>query len=348
MVNWGEKMEKSTVILEEVKKNIKRINKTNLLKIENNKNSDLLIITDDSKAVDVFKIRVQRDCNTTGNISVLDAPRLYKNILRLLYVSAADIKNPKKYHKGNYAEQFNEYISKCQFGQTEVGSYVVKLYLPLEADIDQEGDEPLFEEDCYRESMGRQISNKIMKSLNTIKTAIDEKNEKRLVDDFTTDNISGNMYEAIAGLTLDNEKTLVEVSAEWASVAPNEECECSHVTFTDDYYGPLCQVSEKLKQDTKYEINIVGYVGGVKATSDYTKRTKGNVSIDYFDREEEKKHSLNVTLNIEDYNLATEAHQKGYQVKFVGKRDAEGNVICTSFEIIDSRYANNASQGTLF
>lgn len=341
-------MKKSMVIGDKPISNINRTKKVMLLDVNGAKNNTGLTIINNLHAVDVLKFRVQRNNNTTGNISVLDAPELYRNILRLLYISAADIKNPKRYHKGNYGERFNDYVRKCQFGQTEKGSYIVKVYLPLEADIDNEGYEPLFAEDCYRDSMGRQISSKIMKSMNTIKTAIDEKNEKELTEGFESNAISGNMYEAIAGLTLSNEETIVEVSAEWAPVAPNEECDCSQVTFTDDYYEPLREISGKLKQTSCEDINIVGYVGCVRAKSDYAKRTQGTVYIDYHDDEKGKNSSIKVTLDIENYSLATEAHQKGYQIKLMGKMNDDGSVTCTSFEIIDIKYAPNATQGILF
>lgn len=289
--------------------------------------------------VDILKFRLKKHSTSKGTICVLDAEKLYTNIVKLLYAIASDVENPRKVHKGSYRAKVYDFVKKCNFDQTEIGSYVIKVNVPIESS--DEGS--VFEDDDCNSSMGRKVTRKIMDSANKIKIAIDKGENNRLLELPIRKMISANVYEAISGLALDSDDTEVEISAEWASMAPVKDSP-SNVNFTEDYYEPLCDIAEALKRDdTEKNLDIIGYVQKLDSDINIKKRKNGRVDITYKD-EEGRERKLKVILLLEDYNKAMLAHQKGYKINLKAIKRENENIEYISFDIIDERYKNSESK----
>ena len=289
--------------------------------------------------VDILKFRLKKHSTSKGTICVLDAEKFYTNIVKLLYAIASDVENPQKVHKGSYRAKVYNFVKKCNFDQTEIGSYVIKVNVPIESN--DEGS--VFEDDDYNSSMGRKVTRRIMDSTNKIKIAIDKGEKNSLLELPIKKMISANVYDAISGLSLDSDCTEVEISTEWASVAPEEDSPSS-VNFTEDYYKPLCDIAEALKKDsTEKNLDIIGYVQQLYSDTDIKKRKNGRVEITYKD-EEGRERKLKVILLLEDYNKAMLAHEKGYKINLKAIQFENKNIEYISFNIIDERYKNSESE----
>jgi hypothetical protein len=284
---------------------------------------------------DIIKIRLDKLGVESGNILMDDAIKLYDNAKKLLAATALDIINPKKYHYGRPDESVQKFLSQCRFGQTEIGSYVVCPF----AEITEEGYKQLTifsdEEKCAN-SLTRRVTNKLIENICNIKKKIDDGESDILIRESEESVISANFYEALNGLNLDSENTMVEFSIDWSPTVKSNQYEYSDVKLTNDYYQPITAVIQKIKEQTNKTKEIIGRVRKLEALPVIDKRKHGTVTISYIE-DDNKPHTVTTKLESLDYDKAIEAHKLGKYVKIMGeiKKGNKPTMECSSFSIVD-------------
>lgn len=267
---------------------------------------------------DILKIRLSKKDVESGNILFDDAIRLYDNTKKLLAATALDIINYKKIHYGRIDEPVLKFLSKCRFGQTEIGSYVVSVVCPFAelSDTREYKQLSIFsdEEECAN-SLTRQVTNKLMSNVAFIKKRIDEGRTEELIRE--ENRISSNFYEALNGLNLQSENAAIEFTAEWSPTVKNNRGMCSQVQVTSDYYQPISNIIDKIKESTNHRTEIVGKIKQLSAAPTVDQRKNGTVVVVYVGNNNRAK-TVSVNLSKEDYENAVEAHQHGSVVKLVG------------------------------
>lgn len=286
---------------------------------------------------DILKIRLDKKEVESGNIILDDAIQLYDNAKKLLAATALDIINPKKIHLGRIDESVQKFLSQCRFGQTEIGSYVVSVVCPFAelSGVDGYRQLSIFsdEEQCAN-SLTRQVTNRLMTNIATIKQKIDEDNVESLVN--YEEEISSNFYEALNGLDLHAEDTTVEFIAEWSPTVKSNRCQYNRLAVTNDYYEPIRNIISKIKECTNERTTIVGKIKQLKAAPTIDKRQFGTVVVVYVGDNERAK-SVTVKLDKEDYDNAVIAHQHGKAVKLVGdlKEQSKATMENVLFSVIE-------------
>ena len=267
---------------------------------------------------DILKIRLDKKEMESGNILLDDAIKLYDNAKKLLAATATDVINFKKIHYGKFDAPVQKFLNQCRFGQTEIGSYIVSVVCPFAELSDTEGYHQLSifsdEEQCAK-SLTRQVTNKLMSNIATIKNKIDNGNTESLSNGH--DNISSNFFEALNGLNLQYEDTTIEFTAEWSPVVKTNRCSYDKIKITNDYYQPISNVINKIKQITNKQTEIVGRIKELKASPVIDKRTEGTVVVVFID-DNSKAKTVVVNLSREDYDNAVDAHHYGKAVKIIG------------------------------
>jgi hypothetical protein len=290
---------------------------------------------------DILKIRLDRKDIEAGNILLDDAINIYENAKKLIAATAQDILHPKRYHQGRYDESVNNFISHCKFGQTEIGSYIVSVVCPF-AELDEsEGYRQLSifsDEDQCAESLTRKVTNRIMNNVSSIKSNIDNGDLDKLIAEDNDEIISANFYEALTGLNLNSEDANLEFIAQWSPVVKKNRCQYNRVLLSHDYYEPLSYSIGKLRQTTNTKSRILGRIKKLESSPDLSKRTSGKITVVYLD-ENEKKRTVTVHLNKEDYDKAITAHGNGNHVEIIGEIANSGArniaMTCESFNIIE-------------
>ena len=275
---------------------------------------------------DILKIRLDKKEVESGNILFDDAIRLFDNAKKLLAATALDIINPKKIHYGRIDDSVQVFLNQCRFGQTEIGSYVVSVVCPFAELSEEAGYKQLSiftdEERCAY-SLTRKVTNKLMDNVASIKRHIDEGCMDKLLDDDV--DISSNFLEALNGLNLQSEKTLVEFTTDWAPAVRMNRSQNNHIIVTNDYYEPIASVIDKIKEETKGRTEIIGRIKQLSAAPVVDKRVGGMIKVVFVD-ENNKAKSVEVYLEKEDYGNAVEAHQHGKVVKVVGDLNTKGKL----------------------
>lgn len=298
---------------------------------------------------DILKIRLDKKEVESGNIMFDDAIQLFVNAKKLIAATALDVINPKKMHYGRINEPVRNFLSQCRFGQTEIGSYVVSVICPFVDFPKTEGYKKLnafFDEEQYAYSLTREVINRLMTNVATIKQKIDDGNLESLANYDSP--ISSNFYEALSGLSMDTEDTTVEFMAEWSPTVKSNQCKYNRILITNDYYEPIRTIISKITEYTNERIEtvdkikrlevapisdsreygtierteIVGKIIELKAAPVIDSREYGTIVIYVGDNARVK--SVTVKLDREDYDKAVAAHQHGKAVKVVG--DLKGQV----------------------
>ncbi len=265
---------------------------------------------------DILKIRLDKSDMEAGNILFDDAIKLYDNAKKLLAATASDIINPKKIHYGRFDVPVQKFLNQCRFGQTEIGSYVVSVVCPFAELKDEYRQLSIFsdEEQCAK-SITRQVTNQLMYNIATIKNKIDSGKIESLITG--EDNISSNFFEALNGLNFQHEDATIEFTAEWSPVVKTNRCSFNRIKITNDYYQPISNIIDRIKQNTNQQTEIVGRIKELKAAPVIDKRTKGTVVVVFVD-DKSKAKTATVNLSREDYDSAVDAHHYGKAVRIIG------------------------------
>ena len=308
--------------------------------VENQSTEQLLLFLLNPNT-DILKIRLDKKDIEAGNILFDDAIRIYENAKKLIAATAQDILHPKKYHKGRMEDSISQFISRCKFGQTEIGSYVVSVVCPF-AELDEiEGYKQLSifsEEEQCAESLTRKVTNRIMTNVAHIKSYIDEGEYEKLLSEDAHELISANFYEALTGLNLDVEGADVEFIAQWSPAVKSNRSPNSRIILSHNYYQPISVAIEKLREHSNTKTKIVGKIKKLESAPDLSKRISGKITVVYLD-ENDSRRTVTSSLSKEDYDKAIEAHSHGNYIEIIGdihhsgKRNA--TISCESFRIIE-------------
>lgn len=288
---------------------------------------------------DILKIRLDKNNIETGSITIDDGIRIYENAKKLLIATAQDIINPKRYHQGRVDDTISKFIDNCRFGQTEIGSYIVSIVCPF-AEIDEKKSFrqlSIFseEEECAH-SLTRQVTNRLMTNIASIKSSIDSGDYSKLATPTGNSLISANFLEALIGLNLNSEGTNLEFIAQWSPSVKMNRTNHSKIMLSYDYCQPISNTISKLKETTKQTVKIVGRIKKLESSPDLETRTSGKITVVYLDDNGNKKTSV-INLSKDDYQNAIKAHTEGNHVEITGEFSGlKNNMLnCESFSIIE-------------
>jgi hypothetical protein len=275
---------------------------------------------------DILKIRMDKKEVESGNILFDDAISLYENVKKLLAATALDIINPKKIHYGRADETVQEFLSRCRFGQTEIGSYVVSVVCPF-AELSDTGmykQLSIFsdEEKCAN-SLTRRVTNRLMDNVAYIKKQIDENRIDSLARE--DNGISSNFFEALNGLNLQSDNTLVEFTAEWSPTVKANRSMNNNIKVTNDYYQPIMTVIDSIKDTENRRTEVIGKIKQLTAAPAVDKRESGKIVV-VFIGDNNKAKCVTANLQKEDYENAVEAHQHGKTVRIIGDMVGKGKL----------------------
>lgn len=269
-------------------------------------------------------LRVRHISNEVENGSILfeDAINLYENAKKLLLDATLDVYNFKRIHKGRPPEEVQQFINKCRYGQTEIGSYVISLVCPF-VSIDssrQVQQLTLFsDEEVAAYSLTRKATSKVIQSINTIKQTIDNGEDLSELIENTEQKISVSFVEALTNLNLSTLDSSLEITAKWAPTIVHNKPEMNIAKISHDYYLPLKTIVDKYKaEDEKSSITIEGRISHLDANPKIEDRENGKAKMVYIDNKEQAR-KMQLELNREDYETAIKAHTDGLTIRAVGE-----------------------------
>ena len=270
---------------------------------------------------DIIRVRHIGSDVENGSILIENGINLYENAKKLLTNAALDILSYKKIYKGRTPEGVAEFISRCRYGQTEFGSYVISLVCPfVKVDNNEVQQLSLFsDEEISAYSLTRKVTNRVIESIEKIKDTIDKGEDLSGVIESMQNPISVSFLDSLTNLNISTEDSALEVSVKWAPTVKLNRASISKATISHDYYAPLKTIVEKYKsEDASTSISIEGRIGKLVASPNIEDRTTGQAQLVYID---ENSHAKKITLDLgkEEYDLAIHAHSEGRTVRANGE-----------------------------
>jgi hypothetical protein len=178
------------------------------------------------------------------------------------------------------------------------------------------------EEKCAN-SLTRRVTNRLMDNVAYIKKQIDENRIDSLARE--DNGISSNFFEALNGLNLQSDNTLVEFTAEWSPTVKANRSMNNNIKVTNDYYQPIMTVIDSIKDTENRRTEVIGKIKQLTAAPAVDKRESGKIVV-VFIGDNNKAKCVTANLQKEDYENAVEAHQHGKTVRIIGDMVGKGKL----------------------
>lgn len=252
---------------------------------------------------DILSIRFKDINANKGFINLDEIWNYIKAIKDLIVVSACSLIDPKKsYRNPTSYKRVKEIADNIQFRQTNIGSFVINIALPIEKQLQL----PLLSKPV--QSFTRNVTSNIADSLNTIIDNIESDNIEELIN--SKYNISSNFCDAIYSF-YDEKGDDVDFSFQWSPRIPRKK---EKVTIKNSYFETISNFSSFLKENSFEKISGTFMATVETLNGDfYDKGDKrcGEVILSLFSKENEEynqRFTAKANLEIEQYELACEVH----------------------------------------
>lgn len=285
----------------------------------------------------ILKIRIENKKNKIGSTGLFDFVNIGEQVKSLVKNTAMSQMQVDGELICLNSDEVNKYLEACEIGQTEVGSYIIPVILPIHNKIQTHTEQiELFP----KKSTGYIITNKLISNIETIINTIAKcESEEDISTIFRNEHISSKFCDTLLRMIPDsNSDKTIDITPNWSPLInlENKKTETIKISSNIDK-KKLKDVIVMLNSSTEKLETVVGRVTLLKASPILEDRHGGVADISYIDRFGNKK-SISATLNDNDYKKAIEAHEEGKIVIIEGKltiKKRRGYIECNSFERVD-------------
>jgi len=219
--------------------------------------------------------------------------------------------------------EVSTYFKKLRLGQTERGSYVMKLISPL-LPPEQLTIPNLLNDELPFE---RRAIQSLMQGLNALQqVALDTEKKGTFYferfQEVVSEGVSANLCEAVVGGTSEDNLAYkpLAVNVSWSSVYPTMSSICDNVSFQVNIMPHIAKAATLFRERTPEEVKLAGYVIKLERNKQH-----GVGVITVSDRALDNKYKVKIELNASDYEMAVEAHQNWWEISCQGELIKEGN-----------------------
>ncbi len=255
---------------------------------------------------DTLRVRVVNGECATGQLSLAADVALREGARRALLAAACSVINPVRFHPRLSRSEPDALLSACRAGQTEFGSYIVKIICPLHAVEGVDDDVPPFT---------RQVTTHLMRAVGTLVSRI----EQGRLDDYEADDagpLSWNLCDALLRMQPDRNEGRIDLMTTWAAdrkLAPPLAAEVpSRVSIKAEYLPEIEQVARVLRPNTGVarEEQLIGTVEELAGAVGADGRRSGEVVFSLLKKDGEELRAR-ATLDSTQYSIAMRAHARG-------------------------------------
>ncbi len=285
---------------------------------------------------DVLRLRVFFH----GNDNVLPlsfASVLVQSTEKLLKAAACTVLRPRIHHPRLALTEANQFVNQARFGQTERGSYVLRVTCPvysMEAQGTLGFDEPYV----------RQVTLSLYKALSQLSTAIETDTVTELVDSLKTESqplVSSNLCEAVGEMYDDQVDNALDLGFDWSALLSlPDEIVNRPILIQQDYFSRVEEIRRELRSFEHAQDEIfIGTVERLEGEMGQDGRRSGSVVLSLLLPEGGEIVRARTVLSASDYEKADRAHMtNGAYVRVAGRlrpgRQPRLLTDITSFEIL--------------
>lgn len=270
---------------------------------------------------DTLRLRVDAPQNGNDSLPLGFAAALVTGAQQLLKAAACTVLRPRLHHPRLALTEALQLIEKTRFGQTEPGSFILKVSCPIHA-LDVQGTLPFAEGSL---PFVRQVTLTLKRSMTQLINAIETGALDRLIESLKHDPaplISTNLCEAVMQLYDEGLKNAVDLSIDWSALAPIAEPDRrgQPLRLQRDYFERIEEVRRALRPSGSHaQDTFIGTVEHLAGEMSDDGRRAGEVVLALLLPEGESV-SARVRLSAEQYQQADQAHMtEGAYVQVTGK-----------------------------
>ncbi len=283
--------------------------------------SALEIVTDLSRAQvlasilagssDLLRIRAQDVDVPTGLIPIEAGVRLVESARSAMTAAACSALQPQMSYPSRKPTGVPEFLERVRLGQTEVGSYVLTVYLPLEEPSLAETDNRLFEVQSV--PFGRRVTRTLVTAIDATQDAVAQVRNGRDYDVFMTGvlkGVSANLCRALAKMVEPNAGVeSVDMNMTWGRSVPADEPHWAARFSRDDakVLGVAADLLSGEGPQTGY-LTVGPVVGLQRPEGGLAGIVRVSTSIG------EKQQVVEMVLSGVDYDAAIEAHKRNVHI----------------------------------
>jgi hypothetical protein len=265
-------------------------------------------------------LRIQVDAATTagGTILLEHGLEVLRGARDSILSAASSVLRPAKHHRRMSFAEAEALAASASLGQTEAGSFTVRVLCPIEEPYGDPA-ELLLPEAAL--PFVRRVTRQLMQSVERLRATIAGGNTEQLYAAVTPAGepvVSANLCEALARFRRDPEDVRVRLRMDWAPAfpeAPGAAPVC--VTLENDILEPLTAIAQHLRgEDQGARRTFVGSVETLNGDLDQDGHRFGQVEVLIFLDGEVVRAKLE--LSADNYAIADQAHMRGEYVTFTG------------------------------
>jgi hypothetical protein len=276
--------------------------------------SDLLLVT-----ADVMRIRIADPESADGTLPIEDNAQIAQKARDLMLAAACAATDRRPVWHTRKPVQAVDHVRKVRIGQSERGSYVIKVISRV-TPLLQPGTSSLFQEEPYE----RQVTQTLAGALQALDRAAERAamtQKMEAFDDAVARGVSANLCDAVAGLWGEDERQRnMEFSFSWSPTRPADPGLPVKVTFQADRV-PVIREAGRLMRE-RAPVKDFELRGPVVKLERGEGVSTGKVTI--VGLVEERQARVGVELPDPYYQLAVQAHSQGKTVRCYGTLKREG------------------------
>lgn len=279
---------------------------------------------------DIVRLRLIDSEVEAGSLPLEEAALMGARAKELMSAAACAVKSPKPVYGPRRPEEANEYVRSVRMGQTEHGSFVLKLLSPVPPRLRHEHPSNSQSElegiprEPQEEPFARKVTLQLAKAVNAMHTAAlcaAGSGNITAFEKAVSSGVSANLCDAVTGLAspADLDRKL-EISISWALSRPLLEPLETRVMFTPDTFPIISEAARMFRDSTPRDgYDIIGPV--IKCHRDEGAEI-GHVIIHA--PVEEHMRLVRISLETSEYNKAVESHMQEKVIHYSGTLVKEG------------------------
>lgn len=269
---------------------------------------------------DVLRLRVAFDGDDSA-LPLSFATAFVQNTEKLLKAAACTVLRPRTHHPRLTLSEAAQFVEQARFGQTEVGSFVLRVACPIHA-LALQG---VLEFDGPEAPFVRSVTSNLYSALSKLAGAIEADKVDQLIQDLKTSSlplISSNLCEAISSMHDDQINNRVDLSFDWSLLrTPSFQPTARPISFQRDYFPRIEEIRQELRSAELDQVDtFIGTVEALEGEMGGDGRRYGGVVLSLLLREEGESVRARTSLSPDDYEKAKSAHmQHGAYVSVTGR-----------------------------
>lgn len=254
-----------------------------------------------------------------------DGMSLLESARAFLASGAKSAREPAKYFGNRYGQFAKRFLGEVMMGQTAVGSYVVRAYVPTSTVVPIHGGVPVEEAALFPGTdsvVGRDVSQTLLSTLEAATDALDYFRATESFAAFTEGDypISYEAVRALQAIASNADESAVRVA--WEPDTPETPAQTWAFEFSPDAAPVLAQAAVRLMRPEPHPETPAE--GTVHLLTRAEESGPGVIGITTLTGHPANK--VRVQLQGNDYHRAVLAHDEGQIVHVVGNLEKEGNL----------------------